>query len=122
MLCALPDDRLEEEKMDIIKDLIKSQIFEESECRLIILPEITKELKEILERSQTMTLRRHTNGSTNSVTESRKLLVMCTSTLGDVLDALYKINEGKTKEDGSNEGKFYDIALYKLYLSLYVLP
>ena len=118
MLCALPDDHLEEEKMDIIKDLIKSQIFEESECRLIILPEITKELKEILERSQTMTLRRHTNGSTNSVTESRKLLVMCTSTLGDVLDALYKINEGKTKEDGSNEGKSYDIALYKFYPSL----
>ena len=89
--------------MEIIKDLIKSPIFEDRECRIIILPEITKVLKGVLERSQTMTLRR--NGSTSSSTESRKLLVMCTSTLGEVLDALYKVSSGNQKEDTENPGK-----------------
>ena len=103
MICALPDDQLEEEKMDIIKDLIQSQIFQDRECRIIILPEITKELKGILERSQTMTLCR--NGSTTSATESRKLLEQCTKTLGDVLDALHKVNnKGKHKGDIENQG------------------
>ena len=103
MFCALAEDQLEEEKMEIIKDLIKSPIFEDRECRIIILPEITKVLKGVLERSQTMTLRR--NGSTSSSTESRKLLVMCTSTLGEVLDALYKVSSGNQKEDTENPGK-----------------
>ena len=51
-----------------------------------------------------MTLRR--NGSTSSSTESRKLLVMCTSTLGEVLDALYKVNAQNQKEDTDNPGNF----------------
>ena len=107
MLCALPDDQLEDEKMEITKDLIQSQIFEDSECRMVILPEITKQLKEILDRSQSNTLRRgRGSGSTAQVIGSRKLLVSCTSTLGDVLDVLYKINiEGNISNDSVNEGK-----------------
>ena len=104
MFCALADDQLEAEKMEIIKDLIKSSLFQDKECRIIILPEITKVLRGVLERSQTMTLQR--NGSTASSTESRKLLVMCTGTLGDVLDELYKVSEGNQKEDVENPGIF----------------
>ena len=90
--------------MEIIKDLIKSPLFQDKECRIIILPEITKVLRGVLERSQTMTLQR--NGSTASSTESRKLLVTCTGTLGDVLDELYKVSEGNEKEDVENPGIF----------------
>ena len=104
MFCALADDQLEAEKMEIIKDLIKSPLFQDKECRIIILPEITKVLKGVLERSQTMTLQR--NGSTASSTESRKLLVTCTGTLGDVLDELYKVSEGNQKEDAESPGNF----------------
>ena len=104
MFCALADDQLEAEKMEIIKDLIKSPLFQDKDCRIIILPEITKVLKGVLERSQTMTLQR--NGSTASSTESRKLLVTCTGTLGDVLDELYKVSEGNQKEDVENPGIF----------------
>ena len=80
MISSLPEGQLTEEKVIVIQDLIRSDIFQESECRLIILPQITHELKDILERSQDMTKQENHNGSTAFVSANRGLVELCTKT------------------------------------------
>ena len=102
MIKALPEEQLEDVKLDVIKELIRSDIFKDRDCRLILLPQITHELRQILERCQNTTLRRNIAVAGKKDTER---VEQCTSTLGEVLDVLYAISREKGAEK-IHEGKY----------------
>lgn len=92
MIQCLPQGQLIEHKITTLKSLTSSQLFINPECRAIMMPELASQIREILQNELE-------KGNANS-----QLTLVCTETLGDILDSLQGFeNErtGSTLEDVS---------------------
>ncbi len=88
MVQSLPRGQLSEQKINTLRELAHSKLFEHPECRSVIMPEVSARIRDIL------------NFEDSSA--SADLAPVCTVTLGDLLDSLHRFEgerPGSTLED-----------------------
>ena len=111
---SLPEGHLLEERLSFIKGLIRSKLFQDSQCRLTLLPVISQEITNSLsqQKNNTCRVRRESEfccmvvNLVRSDSFNLRMSKYCTDILGDLFDTLHNTKEASNGMARSLTGSY----------------